>query len=90
MRMPTTFYNNALDPAELYRQSSALDNQKEAILKWFNYESEAVVLVDGFKIPANPQSASVKIPMAIGLAAGIVLGLLLSLLAAIKNKVAAG
>jgi hypothetical protein len=86
MKLPTTFYNNALNPADLYRQSSDLDSQKEAILKWLNNESKAVLLIDGFKTTATPQSSSAYIPTLIGLGVGAAIGILLSLLAAVKKE----
>lgn len=84
-RMPTTFYNNALNPAELYAHSFNLATERESILKWLNNEAEAVLLIDGFKSPANPKSASLALSLSVGLALGIVIGIITALLMALKN-----
>ena len=87
MRMPTTFYNNALDPADLYVHSLDLANEKEDILKWLNDRSESILLIDGFKIPANPQAASLTLSLLIGLSLGFVTGVIVALLAALQNMI---
>lgn len=85
-KMPTTFYNNALNPAELFIQSSNLANQKEKIQDWLNNESEAVVLIDGFKSAERPEEISLKSPVAIGLGIGLALGMLIALLRSVKKS----
>ena len=86
IKMPATFYNNALNPSELYQHSLNLANEKEKILKWLNNESEAVLLIDGLKGPANPQSGSLIMSLMIGLTVGIVVGLILSFLLGIRER----
>jgi hypothetical protein len=87
MRLPATFYNNALNPAELYEHSLNLADEKEKVLKWMNNESEAITLIDGFKVSANPQSFSLKLFLLVGLASGILLGLIVAFLSAVKKMV---
>lgn len=86
-KMPVTFYNNAFNPAEIYVHSSGLALQREDILKWLNNESQAILVIDGFKRQLNPQSVSWKIPVLIGLGIGVLLGMLLAALLAIRRMV---
>jgi hypothetical protein len=86
MKMPTTFYNNAIDPAALYQHALKLDSIKEKAQRWLNSESEAVLLIDGFKSPANPQSISLAILLVIGLNAGLIIGLFLCILLKMGDK----
>lgn len=88
MRTPTTFYNNEINPADIYVQSNNLANQKEDILNWFNNQAVPVMLVDGFKVPKYSERKSFKFYLALGLGVGIILGFLACLLAAIKRTVA--
>lgn len=87
MKMPLTFYNNASDPAALYQHALRLDSVKEYILKWLNNESSAVLLIDGFKKPATPQSVSLVVCLITGLAAGFAAGIILTLLIALKKAI---
>ena len=86
-KMSATFYNNAMNPADLYVQSNSLANQKEFILKWLNNESEAVILIDGLKKPVNADIFSLKVLLIVGLTCGIALGILTCILAAITKEV---
>lgn len=85
MKMPTTFYNNAMDPAGLYQYALKLDSVKERTQKWLNNESEAILLIDGFKTPANPQSVSLMLSLLIGFLFGVLLGILLVILSVLRN-----
>lgn len=79
----STFYNNAINPAEIYLHSNNLVNQKETMLSSINVEGTAISVIDGFKITSSPQSASLlKYLLAfggIGLAAGFILGFFLEI-----------
>jgi hypothetical protein len=86
MKMPTTFYNNAIDPATLYQHALKLDSVREKTERWLNNESEAILLIDGFKSPANPQSISLGVLLIIGLNAGLIIGLSLCILLKIGDK----
>jgi hypothetical protein len=86
-RMPSTFYNNAMDPADVYNQSFIMANEKENILKWLNNKSQAVMVVDNLKTPILENKGSLKLWLAIGLLAGILLGIILSLLFSIRRSV---
>jgi hypothetical protein len=86
-KMPATFYNNELNPADIYVQSNNLENQREAIRNWFNNQAEPVMLVDGFKGPRPSNRVPLKILIIIGLAGGIILGMIMCFLAAVRNMV---
>ncbi|HWJ91378.1 MAG TPA: hypothetical protein VNR87_09720 [Flavisolibacter sp.] len=85
MKLPTTFYNNALNPADLYEHSLNLATQKEGIQSWLNTESHGILLIDGFKSPDNPQSFSLTKALLVGLLSGMGLGFILALLLSIKD-----
>ena len=87
MKMPATFYNNSMDPAALYQHALKLDSVKEAAQRWLNNKSEAILLIDGFKSPANPQSTSLIISLLSGLTIGVIIGILLVILAHIKKAI---
>jgi|SRR5687768_7887535 len=87
LKMPTTFYNNAIDPASLYQHALKLDSVREKTQRWLNSEPEAILLIDGFKSPANPQSISLLVSLLTGLAIGVLLGILLVLLAFLKKAI---
>lgn len=86
-KMPTTFYNNAVNPAELFVQSNNLANQKETAQKWLNNDSETIILTDSLKKPVPANVFSLKILLLLGLASGVVLGMLMCILAALTRKV---
>jgi hypothetical protein len=86
MKQPASFFNNALNPAELYEHSLNLASQKESIQNWMNTEGNGIMLSDGFKIPANPKSPSTIFLVLIGLVAGVLAGMVLSLLAEFRKR----
>src|SRR5688500_14575199 len=81
MKMPTTFFNNALDPATLYEHALKLDSVKENTQRWLINKSEAILLIDGFKSPASPQSISLILSLLAGLTIGVITGIILVILA---------
>jgi len=87
MKTTSSFYNNALNPADVFVHSSDLADQKEKIIKWLNSESEGVTLIDGFKTKANPQSLSWTVPLLVGLGVGVLLGMMLTSLLQIKKEI---
>ena len=87
MKVPATFFNNAMDPAALYQHALKLDSVKENAQRWLNNKSEAILLIDGFKSPANPQSTSLVISLLSGLTVGVIIGILLVILAHIKKAI---
>lgn len=86
MRNPTTFYNNALNPAELYEHSLNLANQKESIKNWLNTETVGILIIDDFKNPENPRAVSRIFYMIAGLLAGLLLGVFLVVMSALKAR----
>jgi len=57
-KSPTTFYNNAFDPAALYRQSYVLDSLKDATNVLLVSDTHLVSTVSGFKPTGRPQILS--------------------------------
>jgi len=88
-KMSQSFYNNAMNPADIYVQSNNLANQKDAILRWLNNESKAIVLIDGLKTPVYIEKLPRKFVLAAGLGGGIVLGFFISFMTAIGRQVQA-
>ena len=84
MKMPTTFFNNAVDPAALYEHALKLDSVKENTQRWLVNKSEAILLIDGFKSPASPQSISLILSLLAGLTVGVIAGIILVMLAHMK------
>ncbi len=87
MKMPATFFNNAMDPAALYQHALKLDSVKEKTQRWLNNESEAILLIDGFKSPANPQSISLILSLLTGLTIGVIAGIIMAIFAVIKKAI---
>jgi len=85
-RVSATFYNNALDPAEIYRQSSALMKDKEDVMKWLSTSSRPVFVIDEFKTPVKAESASPGRALFLGATIGIAIGLFLGLLIQLSEK----
>lgn len=85
MRLPTTFYNSGLNPAEIYQHSLDLATQKQFIVRWLNLEANGVLLIDGMKKQQNPVSFSQTKILLTGLASGLALGLVLALLATLRT-----
>lgn len=85
-KMPATFYNNALNPSELYVHSANLAGQKEYIYNWMNLEGNGILVIDGFKVHEHPQSAPTWFLLSGGLLAGILLGLLFAVLLKFKRE----
>jgi hypothetical protein len=86
-KMPSTFYNNGMNPADIYVQSNSLANQKESIMSWLNNQSVALVVVDGLKTPKASTVVSLKILLGLGLIGGVIIGIILCMLAAIRHEV---
>jgi hypothetical protein len=86
IKIPSSFYNNTVDPANLYQHSLKLDSVKEKTQRWLNNESEAVLVIDGFKTPANPQSASLMLSLVVGLSIGVVIGMFAVILSVLRRE----
>ena len=85
-KLPSTFYNNALNPTELYTHSLALYNQKESILNWLNTEGNGILLIDGFKKQHRLQSVPKTFYILAGLVAGMAMGVFLTLFVSLKEQ----
>lgn len=85
-KVSATFYNNVFNPADIYRQSSALMNDKEEALSWLSTSSEPLIVIDEFKSMANPKSASLFRTLFIGAAIGFSTSFLFGLLIELNEK----
>lgn len=87
LRLPSTFYNNGLDPADIYKHSLDLASQKQSLVRWLNVDANGIMLIDGLKRPEHPQSLPAWIILLVGVLGGMGLGFLLAMLRALKNWV---
>jgi hypothetical protein len=55
-KLPSTFYSNAFDPAEIYKRSNELQGQKNELIRWQATQERSFSLIDGFKIINNPSA----------------------------------
>jgi len=85
-RMPATIYNNAINPAEIYQQSSNLIGLRERTLRQLEVDLDTVWLLDGFKITEVPRSRSLPDLLWILGALGLFTGFLVGLLLETKNR----
>jgi hypothetical protein len=79
-KISTTFYSNAFDPAEIYKQSSALMKDKEEVLSWLNTSTEPFLVIDEFKAPVKAKSASLGKALFLGATIGISISFLFGLM----------
>jgi hypothetical protein len=86
-KISTTFYSNAFDPAEIYKQSSALMKDKEEVLSWLNTSAEPFIVIDEFKAPVRPRSASIGKALFLGATIGIAICFLFGLLLELNKMV---
>lgn len=88
-KIATTFYNNAIDPSTIYKQSNDLINEKGTILYWLSSNSKPIEVIDEFKSPVLPQSYSLVKSLSFGALIGLgicfLLGLYLELYRKIRN-----
>ena len=85
-KVSATFYNNAFDPADIYKQSSALMKDKEEALSWLSTSSEPIIVIDEFKPMAKPRSASLFRALFIGATIGLSTSFLFGLLIELNEK----
>ena len=89
-RIAATFYNNAFNPADIYVHSNDLEIQKESLVKMLNIDATAISVVDGFKVPASPQTPSLLIYLLLfggmGVIAAFILGSLYEAEKKLKRK----
>ena len=81
----STFYNNAINPADIYQQSTNLMNERERTSRWLELNLYPVNVVSGFKMPVRPVSSSLqKLLLVFGIA-GMLLGFLIGLFREMKR-----
>ncbi len=85
-KVSATFYNNAFNPADIYKQSSALMKDKEEALSWLSTSSEPLIVIDEFKSMAKPKSASLFRALFIGATIGVSTCFLFGLLIELNEK----
>ena len=84
-KITSTFYNNAINPAEIYQQSTNLMNERERTTRWLELNASPVNVISGFKMPVKPVSSSPqKWLLYFGLA-GLLIGFLIGLFRALKR-----
>lgn len=81
----STFYNNAINPAEIYVQSTNLMNERERTVRWLELHASSVNVVSGFKMPAKPLSSSMKKWLLLFGLSGILFGFLIGFLRELKR-----
>ena len=86
-KISATVYNNAFNPAEIFAQSTSLQNQKEITLRKLNIEHNSVSIIDGFKVTKSPQSVGITKSLTLFGAAGLLIGLLIGFLIETKHKI---
>jgi hypothetical protein len=85
-KVSATFYNNALDPAEIYKQSSALMKDKEEVMTWLSTSSQPIFVIDEFKTPVKAEASSLGRALFLGASIGIATCLLFGLLLELSEK----
>ena len=53
-----TFYNNAMDPAQIYKQSAKYAEEKVRVEKWLLQDKQPLVRIDGVKPTVSPASTN--------------------------------
>ena len=86
-RLPSTVYNSAVNPADIYVYTNSLVLEKETTQKLLALENNALMLIDSFKISKSPESKSFSFIVLIAGCLGLFLTLLLSLLIETEKKV---
>lgn len=86
-KMPSTTYNNGVNPATIYEQSTLLINQRETIQRLLHVENRPVSLVDGFKLVPAPRARPLPELMLILGSVGLFTGFLFGLLMETKKQV---
>jgi hypothetical protein len=86
-KISPTFYNNALNPADMYKQSSDLMKNKEEVMTWLSTSSQPIFVIDEFKMPVKAESASLGRALFLGATIGIGICLLFGLLLELNEKI---
>jgi hypothetical protein len=86
-KVSSTFYNNAINPAEIYVQSNHLIDQKESIQRSLHIDENTVSLIDGFKPSALSRPLSLVQVLLISTTLGFIAGFILSFLIETRKKV---
>jgi hypothetical protein len=80
-KVSSTIYNNAIDPAAIYEQTTKLNTQREHAQRMLYVEQNPVSLIDGFKVVKAKRSEPLLVLMlflgSVGLFTGLLFGLLL-------------
>jgi hypothetical protein len=85
-KSPTTFYNNAFDPAAIYRQSYVLDSIKDATTLLLVSDSHLVSTVSGFKSTQKPEVISQSMSIIAFVLLGFLIAFIFALFAEINKR----
>ncbi len=85
-KITTTYYSNDVDLSNIYRQANLLYNEKGATQVWLSANSNLVQVIDEFKSPALPKSASRSKSMVGGSLIGLAICFLLGLYTDLYQK----
>lgn len=86
-KVSSTFYNNAINPAEIYVQSNTLIQQRESLLRSLNIDNNTVSLIDGFKPTVLSRPISLMRTLLLTGSLGIIAGFIISFLMETRKKV---
>ena len=81
----STFYNNAINPAEIYIQSSNLMGERERVVRWLDVNANPVNVINGFKMPVKPISASLQLLLLLFGLGGFILAFIIALFRELKR-----
>jgi hypothetical protein len=89
-KVSSTVYSNAINPAEIYEQTTLLLKERENALRLLNIEHNPVSLVDGLKLVKAPRSRPLPDLLLILGSIGLLTGFLFGLLLETKKQVLPG
>jgi len=86
-KISANYYNNAINPADVYEQSIAMLKERESTERALNLEDHTVVLLDGFKVGIIPRSVSLMESMVFSAIIGIVVAFIITFLIQTRKKI---
>lgn len=86
-KLPSTVYSNAFDPAEIYKRSNDLQEQKNALTQWLATQQQAFSLIDGFKVIYNASAKTLSADIIISGLISFILAFFICLAMEIKANI---
>jgi LPS O-antigen subunit length determinant protein (WzzB/FepE family) len=80
-----TFYNNAINPAEIYIQSEQLMKEREKTVRWLDVNSLPINVITGFMTPVKPTSSSLQLLLLIFGLSGFLLAFVIAFFRELKR-----